>query len=285
MPLGKILSTANNTATVELFEKLGGQSILREVLIQQPFPECDSLPRNGTRCRVVKEGSEWVVTGYFKKTDPETQAARDGENLMGGDSLFGSAAGPCFGFYEGGFVVLKGNPVTGFTASEEGAATIMGDMVSILNTVYQLVIKSEDGGAVVTENILRALDGASVIKKTLDANAGIYEIEIDHLKNINIKINLNNLLLPLEGGTDIKLELLSQTGKKFELKVDPLTAKVTCETEGILKFDGEKIILGDLTDFPSFLDGILTGRSRCQKTTLPHVNMSQKIFAETQGGI
>jgi hypothetical protein len=281
MPLGKIVNTANNTATVELFEKLGGQSILYDVLIQLPFPECDTLPKNGTRCRVAKEGSEWIITGYLKQTDPQTQAKRDEENLMGGDVLFGSASGPCFGFYNGGFVVLKGNPITGFTASEEGDATIMGDMVSILNAVYQLVIKSEDGGAVVTENILRALDGASVIKKRVDANAGIYELEIDHLKNISIKVNLNNLLLPLEGGTDIKFELKSQTGKTFELSVDPVTAKVVCETEGILKFDGKKIILGNLTDFPGFQDGILTGRTRCYKTLLPHAEPSKKVFAES----
>lgn len=278
MAIGTIENITGSTVDVKVADG-DGVRVIHDALVKQPIPGCKIVPPVGTKCYVIQEGPDWIVDGYFIEEDEESQAEFEDEQLQGGDFLVGSNKGAMLGFYKGGLLVMMSNPTTGFMSSDTGNASMIGELINIMNNVYRLVVETQNGGCVLEEAIVRALDGDYVYKRDVNANDGIYKTKFNHLKELDFNVNMDNPLVLLEGGTPVKFNARSANGKVFSVEVNPLTADVQISTEGKMAIDGQIIVLGDLAA-PTPLDGILTARCRCQKTRLPHTSPSTKVFAQ-----
>lgn len=278
MPIGTIKNITGSTVDVEIADG-NGVSTLHDVLVKQPIPGCKIIPPIGTKCYVTPEGPDYMVDGYFIEEDEESQAEFEEEQLQGGDFIVGNGKGAILGFYKGGLLIMMSNPTTGFMSSKTGNASMIGDMLNIMNNVYRLIVETKDGGCTLEEAIIRALDGDYVYKRDINANDGIYKVKYNHLNELTIDVNMDNPLVTLEGGTPVQFNFKAANGQKFTIEVDRLTADVQMTTEGNMGIDGKKIILGKLIN-PTPLDGILTSRCKCQKTLINHTSPSTKVFAE-----
>lgn len=280
MLVGRILSVDARTrrASVQV-ETSSGIAIYSDVFIGEPSPNSFATPDVDTNVVISKSGPEWIITNYLWPDDESTALVVDEMGVMPGDNFIGNNKYGFVGVMKGGLVGIQGDPATGvFVSKQNKSVNIAADEIAILNSAYQKYVTVENGGCKITEIVARAIDGANVMERTLDANSGEMIYKYNHLNKITIEIDQNNPLLPVEG-VEVSIKTVARNGKTVNLSISPETGDIVLSgtAQGIINM--EKVLLG-IDMVTSLLQGVVTGETPCQATGLPHLQCSKKVFAQ-----
>jgi hypothetical protein len=276
------VDTVRRTISVRTTTQNGDQ-ILRNVQLMMG----QRIPAELEDVVAIPDGtSYWVFGRPFRQTQ-EQQETNAQEGLFPGDEFQGDPEnGPCCGVYGAGMAKCLATPTVGFVASKaDMSAHIMGDKLYRESPSFHERIETDPlDGNISAETLwfgaplYLGLTTIEMEKRSVDTRTGQYNVELTGWQDVSFKVK-RNLVPPQPIGSNVSVEVETLMGT-VAWTINGTTGELIISGAPVVKINtpvGGKICLN--TDGNNWLDGVVTGRTRCPYTGGYHTFCSPQVFA------